>query len=105
MIRTINKNFLILLSVFIGASALRIFLDNSEHINNIISFINIASLLYVFYLILENSGKKLLNLLNKDKFLGEHIKGKKKLYYKKSTNRTCIFFSNYRYNLFTVFFK
>lgn len=90
MIRTINKNFLILLGVFIGASVLRISLDKSEYINNIISFINVASLLYVFYLILENSGKQLIHLLNQDNILGEHIKGKKKLYYKSTTNWICI---------------
>ena len=43
-----NNNILILLGVFIGASALRIFLNKNIYIINIIGAINIIAFWYVF---------------------------------------------------------
>lgn len=88
--KTINKNFLILLSIFVGASALRFFLDGNKYIDNIIAFINTASLLYVFYLSLDDAGSHLLKLLQENEILGEHIKDKKKSYFRKTNNIICI---------------
>lgn len=87
MIRIYNKNFLILLVAFVGASAFRVFLNESEYLDKVVAFINIASILYVLYLILEQAGEYLSLLLDKNKTIfGEKVANKKKMYYKKKAN-------------------
>lgn len=91
MIKTINKNFLILLGIFIGASALRVLLNNTPYIDIVIAFINITSLLYVFYLIVEDSLKCLNNLIEAHPNIGYKIKEKKRNHFKKFNNLICVF--------------
>lgn len=93
MIKTINKNFLILTIVFIGVSAIRICLNENQYINNIVAFINIASLLFVCFLILDESEKHLRKQLGACEYLGEKIKNKKKVFFKKCCNIICILLS------------
>lgn len=85
--KTISNNFLILLCLLIGASAIRFFFDQNTYIVNILSFINIVSLLYVFYLILEQSSKHFVFLVDNNEQFGVHIKNKKKVSFKKRTNK------------------
>lgn len=102
MIKTINKTFLILFCIFFIASALRIVFDKSIFIDNIISALNVASFLYVFYMIFDNSGDYLAGLLNSNKLLGENTIEKRKNYFKKHSNRVCVFaaFTGIVYSIF-----
>lgn len=86
MKKTINKTFLILLGLFIGASATRIYLNNYAYINNIVAFINVASLLYVCYLIFEDAEKYFDEKQNNITYLGDSIKNKKQDIFKTSSN-------------------
>lgn len=91
MIKTINKTFLILFCIFFSACALRIGLDKFIFIDKIISVLNVASFLYVFYIIFDNSGHHLVSLLNNNKAFGENIIENKKNYFKKFSNIVCVF--------------
>lgn len=86
MIKTIDKNFLILFFVFLGASAFRIFLDSNSYIDNIVAFINVISAFYVLCLIIENSSEYLVKLLNDSNFLGKDTQEQKKKHFKKYAN-------------------
>lgn len=82
MNKTVNKNFLILLSIFIVVSFLRYLLDDNEYIDKIIASINVVSISYVFYLVLDKSNNKMKKLLRKDSLIGEETKKKKEYYFK-----------------------
>lgn len=86
MIKTIDKNFLILLVAFIAASAIRCLLDKNKYINNIVAFINTISLLYVFFIIIENAGKELISLLKNNQAFGNLTKNKKKSHFSRKSN-------------------
>lgn len=91
MIKTINKNFLILMALFTFASFIRILLDNTPWLDNGIAFINIISLLYVIYLLFEDSGNHLNSLLIDNQIIGEQIKQRKRKYFRKKVNAYSIF--------------
>ena len=77
-----NKSFLLLLGVLIFAAFIRITLNENIHIDNIIASINIISLWFVIYLILEDAENKFLNKLQENTKIGEQIKRKKQKYFK-----------------------
>lgn len=81
-----NNNFLILLGVFIITSALRIVLNKSPYIVNIIGAINIIAFWYVFYLILEQTELTFIKQLTKTSIIGEQVKIKKKKHFKMHIN-------------------
>lgn len=81
-----NNNFLIVLGVFIVASALRIILNKNIYIINIIGAINIIAFWYVFYLILDQTKNFFYKQLNETSFIGEQVKLKKKKYFKRNMN-------------------
>ena len=63
---------------------LRVVLNNQKYINNVIAFINIISLLFVCYIILDLSFNHFNDLLNAaDDVFGEKIKKKKRKYFRK----------------------
>lgn len=72
------RNFIMLVTAFIAASFFRVVLNNQKYINNVIAFINIISLLFVCYIILDLSFNHFNDLLNAaDDVFGEKIKKKK----------------------------
>ena len=78
------RNFIILSTAFIAASFFRVALDGQDYINNVIAFINVISLLFVCYLILDLSLVHFNDLLNESNdIFGEKIKKKKRKYFKK----------------------
>lgn len=77
-----SKSFILLLGVLVFAAFIRVILNEDVHIDNIIAFINIISLWFVIYLILENAENKFLNKLQENIKIGEQIKRKKKKYFK-----------------------
>lgn len=89
MTKIYNKKFLILLVLFIGAAAIRVALDKNLYINNIVGFINIVSLLYVLFVILDYANECFLDMLNKITYLGENIKDKKRCNFKKKYKIVC----------------
>lgn len=69
------RNFIMLVTAFIAASFFRVVLNNQKYINNVIAFINIISLLFVCYIILDLSFNHFNDLLNAaDDVFGEKIK-------------------------------
>ena len=104
MIKTIDKNFLILFFVFLGASAFRIFLDSNNYIDNIVAFINVISAFYVICLIIEDASNYLIELLSINKILGKETQEKKKKYFKKYANITRIFIVIFGF-IYTFFFS
>lgn len=78
-----SKNFIVLFGVLIFVAFLRIVLREHERIDNIIAGINIVSLWFVTYLILENAEMRYFDRLKKDINFGEHTKIQKKKYFKK----------------------
>lgn len=91
MIKTYNKDFIILLFLFVAASLFRYVYNQSEYINNIIALINIASLIYVRFLIIDITKTGFNSLLSDAKHLGDKIKEKKIQHFRKKTNRYSIF--------------
>ena len=78
------RNFIMLVTAFIAASFFRVVLNNQKYINNVIAFINIISLLFVCYIILDLSFNHFNDLLNAaDDVFGEKIKKKKRKYFRK----------------------
>lgn len=78
------RNFIMLSTAFIAASFFRVALDGQDYINNVIAFINVISLLFVCYLILDLSLVHFNDLLNESNdIFGEKIKKKKRKYFKK----------------------
>lgn len=78
------RNFIMLITVFIAASFFRVVLDNQKYINNVIAFINVISLLFVCYLILDLSLVRFNDLLNKsNNVFGEKVKKNKRNYFNK----------------------
>lgn len=79
-----QRNFIMLVTAFIAASFFRVVLNNQKYINNVIAFINIISLLFVCYIILDLSFNHFNDLLNAaDDVFGEKIKKKKRKYFRK----------------------
>ena len=62
-----SPNFLILLGILLLATFIRIVLRSNQYIDNIIAGINIISLWFVVYLILEKSKRK---FIKKEKEFG-----------------------------------
>lgn len=86
MNNTNSKSFFIITGMFIAASGIRIILDGNKYILNIVATINIISLWYVFYLILDSSEKYFTKEIDNTKIRGEKIKRKKKKAIKKFSN-------------------
>lgn len=91
MIKTLNKNFIILLFVFAAASIFRWLFNQSEYINNIIALINIVSLIYVRFLIIDITKNDFSSLLDEAEHLGDKIKEKKIQHFSRKTNRYSIY--------------
>lgn len=91
MIKTLNKNFVILLFVFISASIFRWVFDQSEYINNIIALVNVVSLIYVRFLIIDITKTDFSSLLDVANYLGDKIKEKKMQHFIRKTNRYSIY--------------
>lgn len=77
-----DNSFFVILGLFIIASIARIAFDSNKYILHIIATINIVSLWYVLYLILEKSDILLKNHLNNDVVISERIKVKKRTLFK-----------------------
>lgn len=77
-----NNNFIIVLGVFIVASAIRIVLNSNLYIVNIIGAVNIIAFWYVWYLILEYAENEFNQRVNDSTYIGDQIKIKKKKYFK-----------------------
>lgn len=90
MIKPLNKNFLILLFVFISASIFRWIFDQNEYINNIIALVNVVSLIYVRFLIIDMTETHLDLLLDKVDYLGDKVKEKKIKHFIRKNNRYSI---------------
>lgn len=86
MNKIFDKNFLMLFGLFSFAIFLRIVFDKNPYNRNILAAINILSLWYVIYCILDSANKEFSKLLKKNKTIGEKIKIKKKKYFKKNKN-------------------
>lgn len=78
-----DKNFLVLIGVFLIASVVRVVFDNNIYIINIIGGINILSFWYVIYLILDNVREIFYKLLKENQQIGSKIKTKKVKEFKK----------------------
>ena len=90
MIKTLNKNFVILLFVFVSASIFRWLFDKNEYINNIIAVVNVVSFIYVRFLIIDTTKIYFCSLLDNANHLGDKVKEKKKQHFKVKTNRHSI---------------
>lgn len=83
-----------LLTAFIAASFFRVVLNNQKYINNVVAFINVISLLFVCYLILDSALSYFNELLeNCSNTFGEKIKKKKRKYFNKVYLGTAMFLS------------
>lgn len=91
MIKTLNNNFIILLFVFIAASIFRCVFDQSEYINNIIALVNVVSLIYVRFLIIDITKKDFNSLLDDADYLGDKVKDNKRQHFRRRTNRFSIY--------------
>lgn len=78
-----DKNFWVLVGVFIIASVVRVVFDDNTYIVNIIGGINIFSFWYVIYLILDNVRTIFYKLLKENQQIGDKIKTKKIKEFKK----------------------
>ena len=83
MNNSINKNFLILFGMFIVASGTRFILNTNHYITNIIAAINIISLWYVTYIVIDNIENIFKTKLDNIKFIGNKVKKKKEKSFKK----------------------
>jgi hypothetical protein len=79
-----NGHFILLLGVFIFAAFIRTILNSSKNIVSVIASINIVSLWFVIYLILENAQNKFYIRLKNNTVLGRQTKIKKNNYFKKA---------------------
>lgn len=77
-----SKGCILLFGVLISVSTIRVVLQENPYIDNIVSVINIISLWFVTYIILEDAENNFLKRLKDNKILGEHTKIKKKTYFK-----------------------
>ena len=91
MTKPLNKNFLILLFVFISASIFRWIFDKSEYINNIIALVNVVSLIYVRFLIIDITKTDFNLLLDNADYLGDKIKERKMQHFIRKTNLYSIY--------------
>lgn len=76
-----SPNFLILLGILLLATFIRIVLRSNQYIDNIIAGINIISLWFVVYLILEKSKRKFIKRLKQNKIIGMQTKIKKRTHF------------------------
>lgn len=76
-----SPNFLILLGILLLATFIRIVLRSNQYIDNIIAGINIISLWFVVYLILEKSKRKFIKRLKQNKIIGIQTKIKKRTHF------------------------
>ena len=77
-----NKNFILLFGVLIFVAFIRVILRTNNNIDNIIAGINIVSLWFVTYLILENAENKFFKRLQENTIIGEQTKLKKSVHFK-----------------------
>lgn len=78
-----KNNFFIILGLFIVASIARIVFDSNQYVLHIIATINIISLWYVLYLIIEGSDNLFKSLLKNNNVVGDNIKIKKRILFKR----------------------
>ncbi len=91
MNNSINKNFLILFGMFIVASGTRFILNTNHYITNIIAAINIISLWYVTYIVIDNIENIFKTKLDNIKFIGNKVKKKKEKSFKYIFNAISVF--------------
>ncbi len=77
-----SKNFILLFGVLIFVAFIRVILRTNNNIDNIIAGINIVSLWFVTYLILENAENKFFKRLQENTIIGEQTKLKKSIHFK-----------------------
>lgn len=77
-----SKNFILLFGVLIFVAFIRVILRTNNNIDNIIAGINIVSLWFVTYLILENAENKFFKRLQENTIIGEQTKLKKNVHFK-----------------------
>ena len=77
-----SKNFILLFGVLIFVAFIRVILRTNNNIDNIIAGINIVSLWFVTYLILENAENKFSKRLQENTIIGEQTKLKKSVHFK-----------------------
>lgn len=77
-----SKNFILLFGVLIFVAFIRVILRTNNNIDNIIAGINIVSLWFVTYLILENAENKFFKRLQENTIIGEQTKLKKSVHFK-----------------------
>lgn len=77
-----SKNFILLFGVLIFVAFIRVILRTNNNIDNIIAGINIVSLWFVTYLILENAENKFFKRLQENTIIGEQTKFKKSVHFK-----------------------
>lgn len=77
-----SKNFILLFGVLIFVAFIRVILRTNSNIDNIIAGINIVSLWFVTYLILENAENKFFKRLQENTIIGEQTKLKKSVHFK-----------------------
>lgn len=77
-----SKSCILLFGVLILASGIRIVLNTNPYILNIVAGINIISLWFVIYIILDDAEDTFFKRLKDNKIIGEQTKIKKKKHFK-----------------------